>query len=102
MTRRSTFTVDAESVQRNPGATVTFRAITVGEYREYRTNPDVTDRDLVREHVVSWSGIVDDNDHPLPNPADEPDVLDQLYMHEQGQLAILLVQGPDGANASKN
>ena len=100
--RRSTFTVDAKSVQGNESATVTFRTITVGAYHRYRNDPDISDRDLVRDHVVKWDGIVDDDDRPLPNPADEPEVLDALYLHEQGALAILLVQGPDGENASKN
>jgi len=96
--RGSQFTVDAESVQGIPGATVTFRALTVGEWREYRTT-ELTDVDLIRAHLLTWTGIVDDDDNELPSPADEPEVLDALYLHEQQALARLLWQGPMGDSA---
>jgi len=93
--RRSTFTVDASSVQGNEGAEVTFRALKVREVREYRETA-MTDADLLREHVTAWTGIVDDSGKPLPSPADDPDVLGELYVHEQLALARLLFSGPDG------
>ena len=99
MPRRNTFTVDAESVQGNAGATVTFSMLTVGEWKGYGQDPEINDHTLIREHIISWTGIVDDEDQPLPSPADEPDVLDALYMHEQRILARLLFQGPDGESA---
>ena len=95
MARRGSFTVDAESVQGNPGAEVTFRALKVREVNEYR-NSTQTDEDLLQAHVVSWSGILDDDGHELPSPEDEPGALGELYVHEQFALARLLFAGPDG------
>jgi len=42
---------------------------------------------------------VDDNEKPLPSPADEPGILGKLYQHEITALARLLFQGPDGESA---
>ena len=95
--RKSTFTVDAESVQGNPGATVTFSMLTVGEWKAYPQ--DIIDVDLVTNHVVSWTGIVDNEGDPMPNPADDPGVIDALYLPEQKALARLLWAGPDGESA---
>jgi hypothetical protein len=97
--RRNQFVVDAESVQGNAGAEVTFRALKVRVLREYRST-GMTDADLLERHVVDWSGFEDDNGKPLPSPKDEPEVLGELYLHEQ-RLAQLLLQGPDG-DAAKN
>ena len=99
MPRRSTFTVNASSVQGNVGAEVTFSALTVGEWKAYGADPEINDHTLIRDHVVSWVGFVDSNDNPLPSPADEPDVLDALFLHEQRALSRLLFQGPDGESA---
>ena len=71
MPRRKTFTVDAESVQGNEGAEVTFRALKVRELREYRETA-MTDTELLQGHITAWSGIVDDNGKDLPSPADDP------------------------------
>ena len=49
--RRSQFTVDAETIQGNEGATVTFKALRVREMREYRAT-EMTDRDLLEAHVL--------------------------------------------------
>jgi hypothetical protein len=98
--RRNQFTVDAESVQGIAGAEVTFRCLKVRDVREYQ-GTGMTDADLIKRHVLSWSGIVDDEGHELPSPSDEPDVLGELYVHEQLALARLLFQGPDG-EAAKN
>ena len=96
--RRSTFTVDAEVVQGNAGATATFRCMTVGAMQEYRTTP-MTDTDVLCAHLVDWSGIVDDDGQTLPNLTDEPGVIAALYLHEQQALIRLLFEGPDGPNA---
>ena len=97
--RQNSFTVDAKSVQGIDGAEVTFRALKVREVREYRTT-GMTDSELLAAHVLEWSGFVDDG-HDLPSPTDEPDILGELYVHEQLELARLLFQGPDG-DAAKN
>lgn len=97
MTRRAQFTVDASSVQGNGDATVTFRCLKVREFNEYRTT-EMTDADLLRQHVLSWTGFTDDSGYPLPDPKDEPGVLGELYLHEQQALSRLLFQGPDGAS----
>ena len=97
--RRSQFTVDAEAIQGNEGATVTFRALKVREIREYLADPVRRDRDVVEEHVLGWVGIVDDAGKPLPSPADDPEVLGELYMHEVQAMAALMYQGPDGPEA---
>jgi len=99
MPRRKQFTVDAESVQGNAGATVTFKCLKVREVEEWRTDPKQTNQTLLRDHVLSWSGIVDDNDKNLPDPTDEPGVLGELYVQEQGALVNLLFAGPDGESA---
>ena len=96
--RRSQFTVDAEAIQGNEGATVTFRALKVREMREYRAT-EMTDRDLLEAHVLGWVGIVDDAGKPLPSPADDPEVLGELYLHEVQAMAALMYQGPDGPEA---
>ena len=97
--RRKTFTVDAESVQGIEGAEVTFKNIRVRDQREYLDNPEVTDSVMLQRHIISWSGIVDDNENDLPDPVDDPDVLGELYISEQQALTRLLWQGPDGASA---
>lgn len=99
--RRNQFTVDAESVQGNAGAEVTFRKITVGERDRYLEDPKYGDLAAVRDHLVDWKGIVDDEGHELPSPKDEPGVDAALYLDEVGALARLLFQGPDDIS-SKN
>lgn len=93
MARRSTFDADAESVQGNAGATVTFRAITVDEFKEYRET-SMTDREMIASHVIAWKGIEDDNGHDMPSPADEPGIVGKLYLQELQALARLLFAGP--------
>jgi len=96
--RRSQFTVDAESVQGNAGAEVTFKALKIREVRAYQET-DQTDTELLAEHIVAWAGFIDDNGKKLPSLADDPDVMGELYLHERQHLIRLLFQGPDGANA---
>lgn len=95
--RKSTFTVNAEAVQGNPDATVTFRRITVAEVEDARAGV-LRDTDLLREHLVSWEGFEDDDGNPLPQPSDDPDVLGLLYVQEQTALVRLLFIGPDEAD----
>ena len=99
MPRRDTFKVNAQDVQGEPDAEVTFRCITVGERRAYLADADRDDTDMLKAHLVSWVGILDSEGNPLPNPSDKPQVIDALYMHEMRVLARLMWQGPDGADA---
>lgn len=98
MPRRTTFQVDAATVQGNAGATVTFRCLLVGEYWEYRNTDGTSDTDMLKAHLVSWAGIVDDEGHELPGT---PEMVDRLYMHEQRALMALFWAGPEGPS-SKN
>lgn len=97
--RRNQFTVDAESVQGNADATVVFKALKVREVREYIADPAQNDTTLLQSHILSWSGIVDDDNHEMPSPADEPDIVGELYVHERLGIVELLFQGPDGPQA---
>lgn len=91
MARRNQFIVDAESVQGNAGAEVTFRAIKVREWEAYRTDPEKTLPDLLGEHVIDWSGFTDDDGHTMPSPKDEPGIVGDLYFHEMRELQRLLI-----------
>ena len=99
MPRRSTFTVDAESVQGNAGATVTFQRITWGERDRYLNDPDYGDAAMLSEHIVDWHGIEDDDGNEIPSPKDEPGVVAVLYVDEVTALIRLLFQGPSGESA---
>lgn len=102
MTRTKTFSVDASSVQGNPDARVTFKAIKRGVWRQYLEDRDFGDDKLASMHIVSWTGFTDDAGEELPSPSEQPDVLDELYQHEIGALARLLAMGPNGPDALKN
>lgn len=96
MPRRSQFTVDASSVQGNDGAMVTFRRVTVGENDAYLHDDTVNDRTMLEAHLITWSGIVDDDDNPLPDPAENVTAaVDALYIQEKNALMRLLWRGPD-------
>lgn len=92
--RRNQFTVDAESVQGNADAKVTFKALKVGQHREYLTTK-MTDLELLKAHLLGWAGIVGDDEKPLPSPEDQPDILDELYLQEVVSFVKLLFKGPD-------
>ena len=98
MARRNRFTVSAESVQGEEGATATFRCIRVGEWRQY-LKENTRDNDVLKRHLVDWAGFLDDDGNPLPSPKDEPGIIDALYLHEQNVLTKMLWDGPDGAEA---
>ena len=91
--RGKQFTVDAESVQGNAGATVTFRALKVRTQKAIIAG-DVKDPELLAAQIVGWTGIVGDNGESLLSPTDDPSVLDELYIHEQTALVRLLLRGP--------
>jgi len=99
MARRNQFTVDAESVQGNAGAEVTFSKITIGQRGHYLSDPDYGDADMLRDHIIDWHGIEDDEGREIPSPKDEPGVVAVLYIDELTALVRLLFQGPDGENA---
>ena len=101
MRRHTTFIVDAEKLQGNPDASITFRPVTVGERQQYFANPANTDLEMIAEHVVAWAGVVDDDDQPMPNPADEPAIVGKLYLHEAQMVMRWLWGGPD-VPAAKN
>jgi hypothetical protein len=95
------FTVDASEVF-GEGASVTFKSIKRGVWKDYLAGAEFGDDKLVAQHVLSWQGIKDDEGNDLPSPQDEPEILNELYLHEINGLARLLVQGPNGARAVKN
>lgn len=99
MSRIKTFTVNADSVQ--PGATITFKTLRRREWSEW-TDPDndkIDDGAMMLSHIISWTGIQDDNGNELPSPQESPDVIGELYMHEVQAAARLLVGGPNGEHA---
>jgi len=103
MGRLKTFTVDAQEVQGGiAGATVTFKALKRSEWLKWRDDDSMTDADLVKSHVVSWTGFTDDAENELPTPSEDAAVMDELYMHEITALSKLLLQGPHGPDAQKN
>ena len=99
MPRRTSFTVDAESVQGNAGAEVTFHKITVGERDRYLNDPEYGDADMLRDHIIDWKGLEDDEGNEIPSPKDEPGVVAVLYVDELTALIRLLFQGQDGEHA---
>ena len=100
--RVDSFTFNAESVQGVEGATITSKSVLRGDWKLYATDAEHGDGWYVELHVISWKGIVDSNGNELPSPADEPGILDALYMHETGEIARLISQGPNGPDALKN
>ena len=101
MARRSQFTVDAQAVQGNEGARVTFKALKMRQVKAYREE-NVGDRDMLQAHILGWVGIVDDAGNPLPNPAEDPEALGELYVQEHQALVRVFLQGPDGAEAKNS
>ena len=100
MARRNQFTVDAESVQGNAGAEITFKRLTFGTRQRYFDLEDkYNDADLLREHVLDWKGIEDDEGNEIPSPKDQPGVEATLYWEEIVAIGRLLLQGSDGEHA---
>ena len=99
MARRNQFTVSAESVQGNEGAEVTFKRLLYAKHQRYfDLNDDYGPAELLRDHILDWKGIEDDNGNEIPSPKDEP-VEAHLYVGEIKALSNLLFQGPDGEHA---
>jgi hypothetical protein len=94
--RRTSFKVDAESVQGNEGAWIEFKNITRGVIRRLFDDNDqeVTVPGLIKEYVLDWGGFTDDGGKEMPSPKDEPDIVDTLYRNEEGEIVRLLVAGP--------
>ena len=97
--RRAQFTVNAEGVQGNVGAEVTFKCLEGGVWRAWRKNPESDNFDLLLPYTLDWHGFTDDKGNELPSPKDEPDIVLKLYMDEQTKLIRLFLQGPDGESA---
>jgi hypothetical protein len=93
MARRNQFVVNAESVQGNAGAEITFKLITLGTRDQYFRDPDYGDIDLLNDHILDWRGIVDDDGNEIPSPKDEPGVQASLYMSEVSEIIALLFDG---------
>jgi hypothetical protein len=93
MARRNQFTVDAESVQGNEGATVTFKLITLGTRDRYLKDPEYGDAMLLGDHLLDWHGIEDDAGNEMPSPKDEPGLVATLYLSEVTELVRLLMEG---------
>lgn len=82
--RRSTIRINAESVQ-GEDAYIVLRRLTVGEIRQAMAAPDSEDAitsfgralKMYHDHVAEWNWV-DDDGNPLPQLADDPDVVDKL------------------------
>jgi len=93
MARRNQFTVDAESVQGNEGAKVTFKLITVGTRDRWINDPEYGDIQIVQDHLLDWKGIEDDEGHEMPSPKDKSEINAVLYIAELQRLVTLLLSG---------
>jgi len=94
--RRTSFKVDAESVQGNAVAWIEFKNVTRGVIKRLFDDDDmgVTVPSLIADYVLDWGGFTDDQGNELPSPKDEPGVLDGLYRNEEGEIVRLLIAGP--------
>lgn len=95
---------DASEVQ-GEGAYVILTGIKVREIREVRKLAKTEDFDefeggvsLLASHIAEWN-FVDDEDQPLPQPKDDPKVLDELTNEETEFLVTLLMGSPKGSNS---
>jgi len=85
--------VSTESVQ-GEGSYVELRGVTVGESRAARAG-ELDDDALIRAHVTGWNWV-DDEGNPLPQVADEPDVVALLTAEEARVIVFKLFAGdPD-------
>ena len=99
--RLTQFTNDAQSVQGNPGATVTFKCLTGNEIdaaikmQELPEEERKGEPDFLTRVLVDWHGIEGANGQMLPSPKDDPSVINALYPHEQKWIQDLFWAGPD-------
>ena len=81
--RRRVVRHDSTGVQ-GEGSWVIVAALTVAEMRAFRKRADEEDFDafelgveVLKTHVYEWNWV-DDDDVPLPQPKDDPEVIDLL------------------------
>ena len=78
----SVFRLDTESVQ-GEGSFATLRHVSMKEQREIRrmVEEEISAFDLgaflLRQNVLDWNWVNDD-DEPMPNPQEDPDVIELL------------------------
>ena len=78
----SVFRLDTESVQ-GEGSFAILRHVTMREQREIQrmVKEEISAFDLggflLKQNVLDWNWV-DDDDEPLPNPQDDPDVIELL------------------------
>lgn len=104
MARRltSTFRVESPTIQ-GEDSYVVFRALTVEEARAYRKTTGSDDDvfeiglDALRTHIVEWNWV-DDAGNPLPQPREDPGVIDRLTVEETNFLAQTLITRPAQKN----
>jgi hypothetical protein len=101
--RKSVRTVDASEVQ-GEGAYVKVSAVKVKEIKELRAarTKDSLDSfqgglDLVSAHVLEWN-FVDDEGEPLPQPAEKPEVVDELTEEEATFIVLALTNSEEQKN----
>jgi len=82
--RKSTIRANSESVQ-GEDSFVVLRRLTVGEMKNSMSAPDdetgmtsfQRSLKMYHDHVVAWNWV-DDDDVPLPQLADDPELVDRL------------------------
>lgn len=99
--RQSVKTHDSDEVQ-GDGSKVVLSSVKVREIRALRKLGDDPNFDefeggvaLLSKHIVKWNWV-DDEGKPLPQPKEDPDVIDELTNEESEFLVGLLI------GASKN
>jgi hypothetical protein len=82
------------------GSWVITAALTVAEMRAFRARAKEADFDafelgvdVLKTHVYEWNWV-DDDDSPLPQPKDDPEVIDTLTDNEVAFLSGL-IQGTE-------
>ena len=97
--RKSTIRINSESVQ-GDDSFVVLRRLTVGEMKSSMSAPDDEDGiasfsrslKMYYDHVVEWNWV-DDDDAPLPQLKDDPELVDRLTDAE----VLFLARGLAGA-----
>lgn len=82
------------------GSWVIVAALNVAEMREFRKRAEEKDFDafelgvdVLKTHIYEWNWV-DDDDVPLPQPKDDPSVIDLLTDEEVGFLGAC-IQGSE-------
>ena len=92
--RKSTKRISSEAVQ-GEGSYVVLKKLTVGMWKELRTQANSPDADstthmnidleTIRDHVVEWNWVGDDGE-PWPVPSQDESVLETLTIDEKSFL----------------